>query len=86
MAATLLGRFAARARSAGGRVPSARSPWWTTRRVEAAWTDPSGALEDLQGIRRRRAELRDSLVAVEGALAAPAPGGWSSGPSGCAPP
>lgn len=36
--------------------------------------DPSGALEDLQGIRRRRAELRDSLVAVEGALAAPAPG------------
>jgi hypothetical protein len=36
--------------------------------------DPSGELEDLQGIRRRRAELRDSLVAVESALAAPAPG------------
>ncbi len=37
-------------------------------------SDPSGELEDLQGIRRRRAELRDSLVAVESALAAPAPG------------
>ena len=36
--------------------------------------DPSGELEDLQDIRRRRAELRDSLVAVDGALAAPAPG------------
>jgi hypothetical protein len=37
-------------------------------------TDPSAALEDLQGIRRRRAELRDSLSALESALAAPAPG------------
>jgi sugar phosphate isomerase/epimerase len=36
--------------------------------------DPSGELQDLQGIRRRRAELRDSLVAVESALASPAPG------------
>jgi hypothetical protein len=37
-------------------------------------SDASAELEDLQGIRRRRAELRESLVAVEGALAAPAPG------------
>ncbi len=37
-------------------------------------SDPSGELQDLQGVRRRRAELRDSLVALESALAAPAPG------------
>jgi ElaB/YqjD/DUF883 family membrane-anchored ribosome-binding protein len=37
-------------------------------------TDPSGSLGDLSGVRRRRAELRDSLSAFESALAAPAPG------------
>ena len=35
---------------------------------------PSTTLEDLEGIRRRRAELRDSMSALERALAAPAPG------------
>ena len=35
---------------------------------------PSTTLEDLEGIRRRRAELRDSMSALESALAAPAPG------------